>query len=578
MQGLPKIVRERLKAGVSLADHPDANVLAAFSEKSLPRLERDIVLEHLARCDNCRDVVAFALPEVEIAEVRPSPSPSRWLTWPALRWGFATAGAVAIAAVGIVQYQRSTRPQMIAKLSPRNQAAAAHVEPEAPSAVAAPANKMVDRDQTPSSRRALAALPTPPVANERKDETRLVAPSATVHRPPVQNSIVGRAVRGYAGAGGPGFVQQQQTAQAQLQTPSAAAGQQMANMSANLKLPASGAVGGVATGSQPQVQGASAESEQSDYASASVGRAKPPVPAADTDKSKPAQDQPVVSRLKIPAFPGQIGGHVVDPSGAVVANARITITPSGAGEAATTLTDSAGLWVIAGLPSGTYRATAQAQGFKTTDIELNYDASQPAMYSLTLSPGSVSQTVEVSAASVPVEPAAVGGAIAGKEVQQVPLVGRNVTDLASLAPGVVPRWSITPVGGLQRSLDQGSTWQDIDVQAIPADTATVAALAKSSVTKEAIADKKVAKQPAPPVFRAVAANGADVWAGGSGGALFHSLDAGNHWLRILPRADGSKLTGDILSLEFPDPLHGRITTSSSEVWTTSDDGVTWQKQ
>jgi photosystem II stability/assembly factor-like uncharacterized protein len=79
-------------------------------------------------------------------------------------------------------------------------------------------------------------------------------------------------------------------------------------------------------------------------------------------------------------------------------------------------------------------------------------------------------------------------------------------------------------------------------------------------------------------FRAVSAAGAEVWAGGSPGALFHSQDAGIHWTRVFPASGSTGLTGDILTLEFADSLHGKLSTSTSEAWTTADAGQTWQKQ
>jgi photosystem II stability/assembly factor-like uncharacterized protein len=99
-------------------------------------------------------------------------------------------------------------------------------------------------------------------------------------------------------------------------------------------------------------------------------------------------------------------------------------------------------------------------------------------------------------------------------------------------------------------------------------------------TKDVKAKKEqVAQQAASAlVFHAVAANGTDVWAGGAPGLLYHSVDSGAHWTRIVPISAGVALTGDILSIEFPDPLHGRVTTSAPEVWLTADGGRTWQKQ
>jgi photosystem II stability/assembly factor-like uncharacterized protein len=99
-------------------------------------------------------------------------------------------------------------------------------------------------------------------------------------------------------------------------------------------------------------------------------------------------------------------------------------------------------------------------------------------------------------------------------------------------------------------------------------------------TKDKAAENKKAqlKEPAPLVFRAVSANGPDVWAGGTSAALYHSLDAGNRWTRVLPSSAGAVLAGDIVAVQFSDTQHGTVTTSTGEVWGTSDDGQTWQKQ
>jgi hypothetical protein len=148
------------------------------------------------------------------------------------------------------------------------------------------------------------------------------------------------------------------------------------------------------------------------------------------------------------------------------------------------------------------------------------------------------------------------------------------------ASAPAPRWTITSTGGLQRSLDQGATWKAIDVMANPESSTNATSLQISANNSRAKRkDAQAFKRDAPfPSFRAVAANGAEVWAGGSGGVLYHSQDAGDHWTRIVPAAAGSALTGDILSLEFPDPQHGKVSTSAAEIWITADDGQTWQKQ
>jgi hypothetical protein len=184
---------------------------------------------------------------------------------------------------------------------------------------------------------------------------------------------------------------------------------------------------------------------------------------------------------------------------------------------------------------------------------------------------------------------------AGDAVANVPANGRNFAGLVSVAPGTSPGWAINSAGGLQRTYDQGTTWQDVNVAAnlMPSvakgyifDTSAQPTVAGESAAKSKESNKKVTAEAtasaATPVsitvFRAVVATGADVWAGGSGGALYHSLDAGDHWAQVSPAVAGANLTGDIVNLEFSDSLHGKVTTSTSETWVTTDGGQTWQKQ
>jgi photosystem II stability/assembly factor-like uncharacterized protein len=103
-------------------------------------------------------------------------------------------------------------------------------------------------------------------------------------------------------------------------------------------------------------------------------------------------------------------------------------------------------------------------------------------------------------------------------------------------------------------------------------------LAMKTRRAKVLAKDKADAKTAPIVFRAVSANGQDVWAGGSEGKLYHSTDAGNHWVRVVPSWRGIELTGDIMNLQFADPQHGRIITSATEIWLTADAGQTWDKQ
>jgi len=78
-------------------------------------------------------------------------------------------------------------------------------------------------------------------------------------------------------------------------------------------------------------------------------------------------------------------------------------------------------------------------------------------------------------------------------------------------------------------------------------------------------------------FRAVAVVGNDVWAGGNNGALFHSVDGGEHWAQVVLSADGHPETGAVASIHFDTVSQGSVRTETGSTWTTSDRGQSWNK-
>ncbi len=125
--------------------------------------------------------------------------------------------------------------------------------------------------------------------------------------------------------------------------------------------------------------------------------------------------------------------------------------------------------------------------------------------------------------------------------------GRNTSQLAAAqSSSTTFRWTVNPEGGLERSVDRGNSWQGVDVNAASSNDSMRYAVAAKTARAKDKGDNK--KQPAAtPIFRAVAAMGAEVWAGGSAGALYHSSDGGNHWARVVPSAAGEILTGDVVA-------------------------------
>ena len=594
MQNVPKIVRDRLQAATPAVNHPDADLLTAFAERSLPDRERTVVLEHLARCGDCREIVALALPAIEPVQTTIRPSPSGWFTWPALRWGFVTAGVVAVASLAILQFQRRAQQTTTAMALKQQAVEVAANEPkkEVDRFVAPPQVDKKAKVQAPAT---FADSVNGTVASdvEKKNEfhgeaARVLAPQAT----PVVGGNVGAMIGGPL-SHGPRLAnqyQQQNNVQNQIPAPAPPAfGKQRASdASANGSASAAPETVEV-TSAAPMIdnRGISLDAQQVQNlpkaqtpSGENYVRAKPPTPSANADSNTNSQaaQQQALLRLQSHAAPGQIGGYVVDPSGAAVSNARVTITSSKAGKPTTAVTDARGEWLIAGLPTGSYKAQAAATGFKTTVLDLNYDANQPSAFAFTLSPGSVSETVEVAAApaQVQADAAKIGNTISSNTITQLPLNGRSVADLS---PVLLPLWSISASGALQRSLDHGGTWQTVDVNAnLALDAASLQVSAKTSRSNAKDSNKARKRDAAALTFRAVSAVGTEVWAGGSAGALYHSPDAGNHWTRVFPASGGAALTGDIVTLEFTDSQHGKLSTSTSEAWITADAGQTWQKQ
>jgi hypothetical protein len=151
-----------------------------------------------------------------------------------------------------------------------------------------------------------------------------------------------------------------------------------------------------------------------------------------------------MSNLRLLALPGQMGGYVVDPSGATVANARVTIT-SDNGTARTAQTDAQGRWIIVGLPSGNFKARAEMPGFQTGIFNLNYDANQPSMYNFPISVASATETIEVTAQAAQIQADTALAAPFGG-----PVMGRGMSNLMTRAPASNQNTASANVINLQR--------------------------------------------------------------------------------------------------------------------------------
>ena len=97
--------------------------------------------------------------------------------------------------------------------------------------------------------------------------------------------------------------------------------------------------------------------------------------------------------------PGQIGGVVVDPNGAVIIGATITVTNTQTGSSVSTTSDSEGRWVVSGVSAGAISIGIHSPGFKRVQYELQLYAFAPARIGTTLEIGTTNETVTVTGES-----------------------------------------------------------------------------------------------------------------------------------------------------------------------------------
>jgi hypothetical protein len=166
MPEVPKIVYDRLRAGlpggtVPAAAHPDPDVLTAFAEHSLLAEEREGVLQHLARCGDCRELVALSIPPTPVQPVVEEESESTvsaassavgkaggqrsWFAWPGLRWAALAAGLIVAGGILLIH---PGKPSAVPEA--KQQPASPVTQPAEPivakQAVPAPGNKLIARN------------------------------------------------------------------------------------------------------------------------------------------------------------------------------------------------------------------------------------------------------------------------------------------------------------------------------------------------------------------------------------------------------------------------------------------------
>jgi hypothetical protein len=489
MENVPKIVRARLQRPASAAaePHPDADLLTAFAEQSLAAGERDHLLEHLARCGECRDVVALALPATESAALASHvPVRAGWLSLPVLRWGVVAAGIALVASFGILQYRQRQQGKTLV------------------------ATSLMSHDQTTdpaaqSAVRPLTSAPTAaaPTSAPAATDSRMVSAQSETRKQNVEKNEKKSAA--------PSEIQSAPVVNQPALTPSTVPAQPQTMRRSN----SAGAIHGSAGfGSASGVGRSSTVVEVSPYSDAEPA---PPDQLQALSKAKPASPQASAAMVPAPllhAEPTLVRMKAVAP--------RWTISDRGALQ----------------------RSIDGGTTWQDVDIAVNNSAIAR-LVRLPQTGMSTSVTVEASSAAIEVQ------------TENPPEAKSKEESEPKSATTTAPKFAAQNAGKAAAKI-------------------TARPAAQSSV-------KSADAPPAPsqrPIFRAVSVsdNAAEVWAGGSGGALYHTVDAGNHWTLVVPSDVGLVLAGDVIAIQFSNPRNGSVTTSTAEVWTTVDAGQTWHKQ
>jgi len=165
-------------------------------------------------------------------------------------------------------------------------------------------------------------------------------------------------------------------------------------------------------------------------------------------------------------FSGSIQGIVTDPSGAAVAQAKVTLQNLDTHVTATTTTDAAGGYRFLSLAPGNYQISVEATGFSSARTTITLDQNQNLSVPVGVRVGAATETVTVTAENPLVNTAETRNqqTLETQELSEIPLAGRNLLSLVSVAPGVT---GLGNAGGSApgSGVDNYSTETAVDISA-----------------------------------------------------------------------------------------------------------------
>ncbi len=147
-----------------------------------------------------------------------------------------------------------------------------------------------------------------------------------------------------------------------------------------------------------------------------------------------------ITRIEAQGTSATILGTVTDASGAAVADTSVTIKNTGTGDAQSRTTDAQGRYTVPDLPVGTFDVTATKAGFQTvlrSGVTLTVGAQTVVDFSLAVGQQQQTITVEGEVSQVETSSTAVENLVESTQMRELPLNGRNFSQLLTLAPGIV---------------------------------------------------------------------------------------------------------------------------------------------
>jgi hypothetical protein len=158
---------------------------------------------------------------------------------------------------------------------------------------------------------------------------------------------------------------------------------------------------------------------------------------------------------------GQVNGTVTDSSGAAISGARVRLTNTGTRNASVSETNLNGYFLFINVLPGTYVLNVEKEGFRKADVSgFEIQVNQTLTQNIRMQVGAATESVTVAAESplLQTSSAELGTVVSVRAVQELPLNGRNFTQLLILTPG------ITPISTAQGS---GISATDAGITAIP---------------------------------------------------------------------------------------------------------------